>query len=64
MKDRRFRISVAVLAGLAVLYFGSGGASAGQERQISSGVVVLARSSRQPPSTTSPDRSDSGTPVS
>jgi len=42
VKNRRFRIFVAVAAGLAVLYFGSGGDSAGQDRQISNGVLIWA----------------------
>ena len=42
VKNQRFRIFVAVTAGLAVLYFGSGGSSAGEERHVSNGVLVWA----------------------
>ncbi|MCX4472298.1 hypothetical protein OOK41_18640 [Micromonospora sp. NBC_01655] len=42
MKDRGMRTVVAVLAGLAVIYFGSKGRSADEGGGVSSGVVVLA----------------------
>lgn len=42
VKDRGLRTFVTVLAGLAVIYFGSAGRSPEEGRGISGGVVVLA----------------------
>ncbi|WP_433533722.1 hypothetical protein ACQPYA_15745 [Micromonospora sp. CA-263727] len=42
MRDRGIRKFVAVLAGLAVIYFGTTGRSAEEGRGISGGLVVLA----------------------
>ncbi|MFF5072906.1 hypothetical protein ACFY2R_17405 [Micromonospora olivasterospora] len=42
MRDRGMRTAVAVLAGLAVIYFGSKGRSPEQGGGVSSGVIVLA----------------------
>ncbi|WP_320068780.1 hypothetical protein [Micromonospora sp. RTGN7] len=42
MKDRGMRTAVAVLAGLAVIYFGSKGRSPDEGGGVSGGVVVLA----------------------
>ncbi|MEH0829848.1 hypothetical protein ACSNN7_05360 [Micromonospora sp. URMC 105] len=42
MKDRGMRTFLAVLAGLAVVYFGATGSSADGEGGISGGVVLLA----------------------
>lgn len=42
VKDRGFRTFVTVLAGLAVIYFGTAGRSPEEGRGISGGLVVLA----------------------
>lgn len=42
VKDQGFRKVVTVLAGLAVIYFGSAGRSPEEGRGISGGVIVLA----------------------
>ncbi|MBB5826620.1 hypothetical protein [Micromonospora carbonacea] len=42
MKDRGMRTVVAVLAGLAVIYFGSRGRTADDGGGVSGGVVILA----------------------